>query len=158
MFATKGQSGGSLGRLETRNGHFRGSFWGLFSPAESPAGERKYALLFFSNQAYIAKKQILKKKNGHGCETVDASWPAIVPAETFHEVQRLLLENEKTRTNQVRKVQHVYVFNHGLVFCGKCQSSMEGRSGTSHKRQRYYYYVAAIRNVLSASLRRRLRR
>ena len=34
MFATKGQIGGSLRRLETRNGHFRGIFSGLFS---SPA-------------------------------------------------------------------------------------------------------------------------
>jgi len=97
------------------------------------------------NKAYIAKKEILKKKNGSDCQIIDAAWPPIVSEETFHAVQRLLTENEKTRTNQVRQTRHVYVFNHGLLSCGMCGGLMEGRSGTGRKRTRHYYYVCRNR-------------
>ena len=97
------------------------------------------------NKAYIAKKEILKKKNGSDCQIIDAAWPPIVSEETFRAVQHLLAENEKTRTNQVRQTRHVYVFNHGLLSCGKCGGQMEGRSGTGRKRTRHYYYVCRNR-------------
>jgi site-specific DNA recombinase len=102
------------------------------------------------NYGYIGMKEIQKKpRNGNGSaefRLVDAAWPSIVEPETFYAAQKLLAENEKTRTNQVQKVHNVYVFNHGLLWCGKCGGPMEGRSGTGHQRKRYYYYACRTKD------------
>ena len=37
--------------------------------------------------------------------------------------------------------KHSYTLNGGLLWCEKCGSEMEGRSGTGRSRARYYYYV-----------------
>lgn len=102
-----------------------------------------------TNYAYIGKKEVNKKKQWADQKAlpereryriVDGAWPAVVDEETFNAVQKLMAKNDRSNRNQAAKVRHTYVFNGGLLFCGKCGTQMEGRSGTSHQGTRYYYY------------------
>jgi hypothetical protein len=101
------------------------------------------------NPAYIAKKEVNKKKRpldqsrlpeSQRYRIVDANWPAIVSKETFDKVQLLLGENLRSGHNRADTKKHVYLLQ-GLVTCGKCSGHMEGRSGTGRLGQRYYFYV-----------------
>src|SRR5664280_689998 len=101
------------------------------------------------NPAYIAKKEVNKKKRpldqsrlpeSQRYRVVDANWPPIVSKETFDKVQLLLGENLRSGHNRADTKKHVYLLQ-GLVTCGKCTGHMEGRSGTGRLGQRYYFYV-----------------
>ncbi|GAG67735.1 unnamed protein product, partial [marine sediment metagenome] len=37
-------------------------------------------------------------------------------------------------------IKHNYILNSGFLYCDKCGTEMEGRSGTGKKGIRYYYY------------------
>jgi site-specific DNA recombinase len=91
------------------------------------------------NSAYIGKKEINKRGNGH--RLVAAVWLAIVDEEKFEQVQRLMETNTRTNHNGSRPVRHVYVLSNNLLHCGRCGSPMEGRSGTGHLGVKYFYYV-----------------
>lgn len=81
------------------------------------------------NPAYVGMKAI----NGSGrTRLVPAMWPAIVDRDKFDAVQRLLATNAKTRHNGAAPVRHTYVLSAGLLHCGLCSGTMEGRSGTGH--------------------------
>ena len=99
------------------------------------------------NRAYIGQKEVNKKKREEDQEAlpehrryriVEANWPGIIDEDKFYAVQRLLEENDRTNTNQIKHTRHCYIFNHGLLWCS-CGTQMEGRSGTGRKRKRYYY-------------------
>jgi len=94
------------------------------------------------NPAYIGMKDV-STRTGQGEEDrlVPAVWDAIIERDTFDEVQRLMTANAKTRTNQARQFQHVYVLSNGLLVCGECCSNFEGRSGIGHLGVRYFYYA-----------------
>jgi len=100
------------------------------------------------NLAYIGKKEINKKQRGEKdapeakrYRIVKAVWPAIVDEEKFIRAQKLLQANACANGNRVRTVRHNYLFNGGLIQCGKCGERMEGGSGTSRLGARYYYYA-----------------
>jgi site-specific DNA recombinase len=97
------------------------------------------------NSAYIGKKEIGKnpRARGRGAarRIVDAVWPAIVGEEKFERVQQLMAANGRTNHNGSRAVRHAYVLNSGLLLCGRCGTSLEGRSGTGRLGVTYFYYV-----------------
>src|SRR6266540_1593620 len=94
------------------------------------------------NRAYIGEVELDKRKGRGRSEVVvvGANWPPIVDREVFDEVQRLLDANARTRTNQAKQYQHVYVLSSGLLVCSGCGTNMEGRSGIGNG-GRYFYYA-----------------
>ena len=56
-------------------------------------------------------------------------------------VQRLLDENGQTRHNGSDVVRHTFVLSRGILHCGRCGTSMDGRSGTGRLGTKYFYYV-----------------
>ena len=100
------------------------------------------------NPAYIGKRQI---DGLNGPELVDAVWPAVIDSELHDRVQALMASNARTHHSAVKHVRHVYVLNGGLVDCGRCGGSIEGRSGTGRSGQRYYYYSCRAKCGLRVS-------
>lgn len=103
-----------------------------------------------TNYTYIGQKEINKKKRTEDQEKlpemeryriVKAIWEPLVEEEKFHSVQKLLQKNNTSKHNETKPVKHNYILNGGLLWCEKCGSEMEGRSGTSARGQRYYYYI-----------------
>ncbi len=97
------------------------------------------------NPAYIGKKEINRRVESPERRVVDAVWPGIVDQEKFLAVQRLMASNGRTNHNGARTVRHAHVLSGGLLYCGRCESVMEGRSGTGRLAVRYYYYVCRNR-------------
>ena len=93
------------------------------------------------NPAYIGKKEINRKAPSEDRRVVDAVWPGIVDEEKFLAVQRLMAANGRTNHNGTKAVRHAHVLSGGLLYCGRCDSVMLGRSGTGRLGVRYYYYV-----------------
>lgn len=117
-----------------------------------PPEEFSYSSIkcILTNYAYVGKKEINKKKRlldqdtlpeGERYRIIDAVWEAIVDQEKFNRVQALLKKNCVAKHNGAKPVKHNYVLNSGLLWCGKCGTDMEGRSGTGAKGERYYYYI-----------------
>jgi site-specific DNA recombinase len=103
-----------------------------------------------TNYAYIAKKEINKKKRAKDQSTlpeneryrmVNSVWEPIVDEEKFFRVWDLLKRNRETRHSVVKPIKHNYLLNGGLLWCERCGKEMEGRSGTGAKGVRYYYYI-----------------
>ncbi len=94
------------------------------------------------NPAYIGKKELNKgpKSKAREYQVVQAVWPSIVDEAKFGEAQRLMAANNRTCHNGAAFIRHPYVLS-GLLHCGRCRSSMEGRSGTGRLGVRYFYYV-----------------
>lgn len=101
------------------------------------------------NKAYVGVREVNKKNKNVDPETlpesqryaeVKANWEPIIDRDTFDRAQRLQTANTLSSRNVAKQVRHVYVFNHGLLYCEGCKKQMEGRSGTSVMKRRYYYY------------------
>jgi site-specific DNA recombinase len=96
------------------------------------------------NHTYTGRKEIGKDPRSRGrgteCRVVDAVWPEIVDEEKFERVRQMIAANGKTNHNGARRVRHAYVLNSGLLYCGRCRTSMEGRSGTGRLGVTYFYY------------------
>lgn len=97
------------------------------------------------NPAYIGKKEINRKAPSEERRLVDAVWPGILDEEKFLAVQRLMAANGRTNHNGAKAVRPSHVLSGGLLYCGRCDSVMEGRSGTGRLGTRYYYYVCRNR-------------
>ncbi len=117
-----------------------------------PARELCYSSVhhILTNHAYLGKKEINKSKETKNQEKlpeidqyriVDAVWGPIVDEEKFYRVEDLLKKNNVSKHNGVKHIKHNYTLNSGLLWCGKCATEMEGRSGTGSKGMRYYYYI-----------------
>ena len=89
------------------------------------------------NRAFVAMKEI-GKRNKRGVEVVPTVWPAIVPLETFDEVQQLMAANGQRRHNSAQGLKHVHVLV-GLLHCGLCGTVL--RAGAGRLAKRYYYYT-----------------
>ena len=90
------------------------------------------------NVSYIGKREV---QGPDGPYLVDAVWPAVVEPDLFARVQALMAANARTHHSAVRPVRHTYALNGGLVRCGRCGGTLEGRSGTGRGGVRYFYYV-----------------
>ena len=97
------------------------------------------------NPVFIGKKEIDRKAQAEERRLVDAVWPGIVDEEKFYAVRRLMTANGRTNHNGAKPVRHTYVLSGGLLQCGRCDTTMEGRSGTGRLGTRYYYYVCRNR-------------
>ncbi len=100
------------------------------------------------NPAYIGKKEINKSAKVRArreYKLVDAVWPAIVEADKFEQVQRLLEANAQSKHNGSAPTRHTYVLSGQLLHCGRCRTAMEGRSGTGRLGVKYFYYVCRNR-------------
>ena len=49
--------------------------------------------------------------------------------------------NKRSNHNGSKPTQHVYILSGGLLHCGRCSSSMEGRSGRGRLGVKYFYYA-----------------
>lgn len=116
-----------------------------------PAGLFTYSTVqqMLTNYAYIGKKEINKKQlkkdqntlpENNRYRIVDGVWDPIINEEKFNQVKKLLDLNLKSRHNKVKPIKHNYILNSGFLYCDKCGTEMEGRSGTGKKGIRYYYY------------------
>ena len=94
------------------------------------------------NPAYVGQKELEKKASaGKPRRTVDAVWPPIIDESLFNEAQSMLSANGRTGHNGAAPVRHTYALSPGLLFCGRCETAMEGRSGTGRLGTKYFYYV-----------------
>ncbi len=75
----------------------------------------------------------------------DGAWEGIVDEKKFYQVQELLRKNCQHRHNGTTKLRHNYLLNGGLLYCRKCGTVMEGRSGNGKMKKKYYYYVCTNR-------------
>ena len=100
--------------------------------------------------AYIGRVEIKKRRKlkdqsqlseDERYRIVDATWDGIVPEEKFYKAQHLLKKNCRHKHNGTTPLRHNYLLNQGLLFCRKCGSEMEGRSGNGKKKKKYYYYT-----------------
>ena len=116
-----------------------------------PAGLFTYSTIqqMLTNYSYIGKKEINKKQINIEQNTlsenkryriVEGVWDPIIDVEKFNQVKKLLNLNHKSRHNKVKLIKHNYILNSGFLYCDKCGTEMEGRSGTGKKGIRYYYY------------------
>jgi len=101
------------------------------------------------NLAYVGLKEINKKDKNANQEkllphrryrTVKAVWEPLIDNETFFKVQELLKQNTASRHNQTTIIKHTYLLNHGLLWCEKCGTQMEGTCATGRKQLKYFYY------------------
>lgn len=118
----------------------------IYHPSKRFYGSTVQYLL--RNPAYAGMKEINKKQKncaGSKYRLVKAVWPAIVSQEKYEAVQRLMKENGQTNRNAAEPVRHAFVFSRGILHCGRCESVMEGRSGTGRLGTTYFYYVCGNR-------------
>lgn len=90
------------------------------------------------NLSYVGKKLI---DGPDGPRVVESVWPAIVEQEKFDEAQALLARNGRAHRSVAKAVRHAHVLSKGLLFCGRCQTRMAGRSGTGKQGAAYFYYA-----------------
>lgn len=88
-----------------------------------------------SNTKYIGEITI----NG---ETYVNYCPPIIDKKLFERVQERLKENKHYSAK--RKAEEVFLLT-GKIYCGYCESSIVGISGTSHTKKRHSYYVCSNR-------------
>ncbi len=95
------------------------------------------------NVAYIGKKRITRTPEGDQAPEawVDAVWPGIVDPTIFARVQELMAANGRSHHNGAKPLRHVHLLSRGLLFCGRCTTAMESRSGTGRLGKTYFYYV-----------------
>jgi site-specific DNA recombinase len=143
--------GSQKGTVDSMNAHgYRTKAYTSRRGKEHPGGLFRISTLQYllRNRAYIGEIELDKRKRqGRGdAVVVQATWPGIVDREVFDEVQQLLDANAKSHTNQAKHYPHVYVLSNGLLACGDCGASMEGRSGIGHLGVRYFYYACRNKN------------
>ena len=95
-----------------------------------------------ANVTYIGKKVVT---TAAGAQLIDAVWPAIVDGEKFRRAQDLLALNARVNRSQVAPIRHAHVLSGGLLVCGRCDSPMQGRSGTGRQGKSYFYYACSRR-------------
>ena len=70
---------------------------------------------------------------------VQGGMPRIISDELFEQVQEKLIKNKKAPARSRAKDEYILTTR---LFCGYCKRMMTGQSGTSHvKNRKYYYYV-----------------
>ena len=79
------------------------------------------------NYAYIGKKEINKNKapkiqselsERDKYHIVKAVWEPIIDEELFEKTQKVMLKNYSRGHNVIKKINHTYILNHGLLECG----------------------------------------
>mgnify|MGYP005810279985 FL=1 len=88
-------------------------------------------------------RSVLKNKKYIGIYHYDskeypkAQIPALIDAETFAKVQRLLIQNKRAPARKWTKAEYLLT---GKLFCGLCGHTMVGECGTGKSGTKYFYY------------------
>ena len=90
-----------------------------------------------SIRAVLKNKKYMGVYHYNGKEYPDAYIPALIDAETFDKVQRMLVQNRKAPAKKWTKAEYLLT---GKLFCGLCGQTMIGESGTGKSGTRYHYY------------------
>ena len=74
--------------------------------------------------------------------TVKGGMPVIISEELFDKAQKMLVKNKRTASqNADRGEEAPRYWLTGKLFCGYCEASMQGMSGTSKTGKIHYYYA-----------------
>lgn len=90
-----------------------------------------------SIRAVLKNKKYIGVYHYNGVEYPDAEIPALVDVETFDKVQQLLIQNKRSPARKWTKAEYMLT---GKLFCGLCNHTMVGESGTSKNGTKYLYY------------------
>ena len=109
---------------------------------EHEGGEFSFTTVrhMLANLTYIGKKLI---SSPDGQQVIAAVWPGIVDPEKFQRVQDMLALNARVNRSQVAPIRHAHILSGGLLACGRCDSPMQGRSGTGKQGKTYFYYACS---------------
>ncbi len=101
------------------------------------------------NKAYIGLIQVNKKNQSKGNENLPeadrymegkGNWNPIIDDDLFLQVQELLNENGKSRSNRIKINPYPYIFQGGILQCSHCGDPMHGTSTKKNKTKYIYYY------------------
>ena len=78
----------------------------------------------------------------HGDIVIENGIPAIIDKELFEKVQKMIKKNHSSRARAKADVEYLLS---GKLFCGECNDSMTGISGTGKSGKKHYYYICNAR-------------
>lgn len=82
--------------------------------------------------------------------------PAIIDKELFEAAQKRLIRNKRQggqRAHGLEPDETPRFWLTGKLYCGKCDTPMQGYSGTSHTQRKYYYYSCSNARKHKCSLK-----
>ena len=82
--------------------------------------------------------------------------PAIIDKELFEAAQKRLIRNKRQggqRAHGLEPDETPRFWLTGELYCGKCDTPMQGYSGTSHTQRKYYYYSCSNARKHKCSLK-----
>lgn len=77
---------------------------------------------------------------------IEGGMPVIISKELFNEVEKMLAKNKikgSQRANGLDDDNSPRYWLTSKLFCGECGNSMQGVSGTSETKVKYYYYYCS---------------
>jgi len=101
------------------------------------------------NKAYIGLIQVNKKNQSKGNENLPkadrymegkGNWDPIIDEDQYFQVQELLNENGKSRSNRIKVNLYPYIFQGGILQCSHCGDFMHGTSTKKNNTKYIYYY------------------
>lgn len=105
--------------------------------AEGLRNRRGSPLTVNSIRAVLKNKKYIGIYHYDGKEYPDVNFPALIDAETFDKVQRMLVQNRKAPARKWTKAEYLLT---GKLFCGLCGHTMVGECGTGKSGAKYCYY------------------
>lgn len=90
-----------------------------------------------SIRAVLKNKKYIGIYHYDGREYPEAHIPALIDADTFAKVQRMLIQNRRAPARKWTKADYLLT---GKLFCGLCGHTMVGECGTGKSGTKYLYY------------------
>ena len=90
-----------------------------------------------SIRSVLKNKKYIGIYHYDGKEYPEAQIPALIDAETFAKVQRLLIQNKRAPARKWTKAEYLLT---GKLFCGLCGHTRVGECGTGKSGTKYFYY------------------
>ena len=90
-----------------------------------------------SIRSVLKNKKYIGIYHYDGKEYPEAQIPALIDAETFAKVQRLLIQNKRAPARKWTKAEYLLT---GKLFCGLCGHTMVGECGAGKSGTKYFYY------------------
>ena len=105
--------------------------------AEGLRTRKGKSLTINSIRSVLKNKKYIGVYHYDGKEYPEAQIPALIDAETFAKVQRLLIQNKRAPARKWTKAEYLLT---GKLFCGLCGHTMVGECGTGKSGTKYFYY------------------
>lgn len=90
---------------------------------------------------YVYSQKTRRRHHDKDMIKIENGMPAIIEKETWNEVQKMITDRQRPKKNENGRF---YILT-GLLFCGECDSPMNGQKRRNGKKNDYYYY-RCIRN------------